>query len=137
MRAVLDPNVINSAALSPGGSPGIIFRFWLDGSFDLIVSPILLDELSRALGYPKLRARIPADEAKELLDLVTRGGVAVEDPRTPLEVSSADPDDDYLIALASVSRSVLVSGDHDLLELSDEIPVYSPSAFLTLVAESG
>lgn len=98
---------------------------------------MLLDELSRALGYPKLRSRIPADEAKELLDLVTRGGVAVEDPRTPPKVSSADPDDDYLITLAGDSRSVLVSGDHDLLDLSDEIPVYSPSAFLTLIAESG
>lgn len=98
---------------------------------------MLLDELSRALDYPKLTSRISADEAKDLLDLVTRAGVAVEDPRTPPEVSSSDPDDDYLIALASDSRSILVSGDHDLLELSDEIPVYAPSAFLTLVAESG
>lgn len=98
---------------------------------------MLLDELSRALGYPKLRSRIPADEAKALLDLVTRGGVAAVDPRTPFEVSSADPDDDYLIVLASVSRSVLVSGDQDLLELSDVIPVYSPLAFLTFIEESG
>lgn len=98
---------------------------------------MLLDELSRALGYPKLRSRIPADEAKALLDLVTRGGVAAADPRTPSEVSSADPDDDYLIALASVSRSVLVSGDQDLLELSDVIPVYSPLAFITFIEESG
>lgn len=137
MRAVLDPNVIISAALSPGGSPGRVFASWLEGAFDLIASPMLLDELSQALRYPKLSGRIPADEARELHDLVTRRGLVVADPLQPPEVFSADSDDNYLIALASVSRSVLVSGDRDLLDLSDAIPVYSPTAFLTLIEESG
>lgn len=98
---------------------------------------MLLDELSQALRYPKLSGRIPADEARELHDLVTRRGLVVADPLQPPEVFSADSDDNYLIALASVSRSVLVSGDRDLLDLSDAIPVYSPTAFLTLIEESG
>jgi predicted nucleic acid-binding protein len=41
---------------------------------------------------------------------------------------SPDPDDDYLIALARSSHSVLVSVDGDLLGLSDQIPVYSSPA---------
>lgn len=98
---------------------------------------MLLDELERALAYPKLRDRIRADEADELLELVSRQGRVVEDPHLPPEISSPDPEDDYLIALASVSRSVLVSGDKDLLELSDRIPVYSPAAFLALIEASG
>lgn len=133
MRAVLDPNVLISSALSPDGSPGRIIRHWLEGAFDLTVSPLLLDELRRALAYPKLRERITVEEADEILDLLTRGGELVDDPPAPPQVSSSDPDDDYLIALAGQSRAMLVSGDRDLLALSDQIPVCSPAEFLDLV----
>jgi predicted nucleic acid-binding protein len=51
-------------------------------------------------------------------------------------VQSPDPDDDYLIALASTSRAILVSGDKDLLGLSDQIPVYNPGEFLALIEAS-
>lgn len=136
MRAVLDPNVIISAALSPGGSPGRLFRYWLEGAYDVVVSPNLLDELDRALGYAKLKDRVPPHEKKELLDLLSRGGIAVQDPEMSPEMRSPDPDDDYLIALASISRSVLVSGDKDLLGLSHRIPVYSPAEFLGLIEAS-
>lgn len=135
MRAVLDPNVIISAALSPHGAPGRLFRHWLEGGYDLIVSTSLLDELSRALAYPKLRDRIPHTEAGSLLELLTREGVMTAGRERSLEVSSPDPDDNYLISLAAESRSILVSGDKDLLELAGQIPVYSPAGFLALVEE--
>ena len=136
MRAALDPNVIISAALSPGGSPAQLLRLWLEGAYDLICSPLLLDELSRALAYPKLAKHINADEAGELANLLRRGALLVEDPQTPPDVASSDPDDDYLIALAQISRSALVSGDRDLLELSEQIPVYSPAAFVSFIQKS-
>lgn len=135
MRAVLDPNVIISAVLSPGGPPARALRLWLEGAYELVCSPLLLDETARALVYPKLRTHIDADEADELLDLLRRGALLVEDPNDPPEVSSTDPKDDYLIALAAKSRSLLVSGDGDLLELSEKIPVYSPREFLSLFQE--
>lgn len=133
MRAVLDPNVIISATLSPGGSPGRLFRSWLEGAYELVVSPLLLDELERALGYSKLRDRVTTEERQELVEVLARAGVIVRDPEVPPEVRSPDPNDDYLIALASVSRSVLVSGDKDLLGLSDQIPVYSPAEFIAMI----
>jgi hypothetical protein len=133
LRAVLDPNVIISAALSPGGSPEQVLRLWLEGAFDIVCSPHLLDELSRTLAYPKLAKHIDAAEAEELTELLRRGALLVDDPETPPNVASSDPDDDYLITLAQSSRSVLVSGDSDLLDLSEQIPVYSPMAFLSLI----
>lgn len=136
MRAVLDPNVIISATLSPGGSPAQVFRLWLEGAYELVCSPLLLDELGRALAYPKLTKHIDTGETAELLDLLKRAALMLEDPRTPPDVVSSDPDDNYLIALAQWSRSVLVSGDRDLLKLSEAIPVYSPRAFLSLLQES-
>lgn len=59
--------------------------------------------------------------------------MTVRDPDVRPEIRSPDPDDDYLIALASVSRSVLASGDKELLGLSDQIPVSSPAEFLAMI----
>lgn len=133
MRAVLDPNVIISATLSPGGTPGRLFSLWFEGAYELVVSPMLLDELARAFGYSKLRQRVPAVEAEELLEILARGGAIFQDPDEAPDVRSPDPDDDYLIALAAVSRSVLVSGDSDLQSLSGQIPVRSPIEFLAMI----
>jgi predicted nucleic acid-binding protein len=58
----------------------------------------------------------------------------VVDPDADPPVHSRDPNDDYLIALASAHRAALVSGDEDLLALEGEIPVFSPRAFLDLLA---
>jgi hypothetical protein len=135
LRAVLDPNVIISATLSPGGSPARAFRLWLEGGYELVCSPHLLDELSRALAYPKLTRFISSDEADELIGLLGRGALMDDDPTAPPGVSSPDPNDDYLIALAAKARSVLVSGDRDLLGLSGKIPVFSPDQFLDLVEQ--
>ena len=135
MRAVLGPNVIISATLSPGGSPARALCLWVEGGFELVCSPLLLDDLARALTYPKLSKHIGSDEADELIGVLGRGALMVDDPTIPPNISSPDPDDKYLIALAEKSRSVLVSGDRDLLELSGQIPVYSPTQFLALVEE--
>ena len=130
MRAVLDANVIISAVLSPTGSPAKVFRAWLDGAYELVVSPRLLDELARALAYPKLRARVLGVEAGELIELLRNGADVRADPTSPPPVRSADAGDDYLIALAASSQAVIVSGDRHLLVLGPEVPVFSPAAFL-------
>lgn len=125
--------MIISATLSPGGTPGRVFLLWFEGAYELVVSATLLDELERALGYPKLQDRVPAGEAHELLEILARSGVNFQDPEKAPDVRSPDPDDDYLIALAAESRSVLVSGDKDLLGLSGQIPVRAPIEFLAMI----
>ena len=50
-------------------------------------------------------------------------------------VRSRDPGDDYLIALAYSRKAVLVSGDRDLLELADRMPVFTPVEFLRWLDE--
>ena len=104
MRAILDPNVIISALLSRDGTPARVLRAWLEGRFDLIVSPLLLDELERALAYPKLAERIKAEEATALIDWLRREAILVEDPAARPTSRSEDPGDDYLLALAEVER---------------------------------
>ncbi len=133
MRAVLDPNVVISALIAPGGAPAMVLRAWGNGAYDLVASPPLLAELERALTYPKLRARVEAAEVAELVDLLRREADMIDDPRHPPGVRSPDPGDDYLIALAEAARAVIVSGDGHLLSLANDLPVYAPAAFLALV----
>ena len=67
---------------------------------------------------------------------VADSATVVVDPDTDPPVRSRDPDDDYLISLASAHRVALVSGDKHILSLAGEIPVFSPRAFLDLLAGS-
>ncbi len=133
MRAVLDPNVLISAVLAPNGSPTRVLRSWLDGAYELIVSELLVGELERAFGYPKLRKRVDEAEVVELVALLRRQAHVFDDPGNAPETRSPDPGDDYLLALAAVARAVLVSGDMHLLGLAGHLPVYSPAAFLELL----
>jgi len=136
VRAVLNPNVIVSALISPRGAPAKILREWLEGGYELVVSLSLLAELERVLDYPKLRDRVSKAEARELVDLLRRGADQRGDPGHTPPVRSPDPADDYLIVLAAASQAVLVSGDRHLLSLSDDLPVYSPAQFLEMIPGS-
>jgi putative PIN family toxin of toxin-antitoxin system len=133
MRAVLDPNVLISAVLSRGGSPAEVLRRWRSGAYEVIVSAALLDELSRALAYPRVRRRVTAEEARTLLALLRREARLLDDPADPPPLRSPDPGDDYLIALAAAAQAVIVSGDRHLLGLAGSAPVFSPTEFLALL----
>ncbi len=130
MRAVLDPNVVISGLLSPDGSPAQVLRAFEDGQFELVVSGALLSELERALAYPKLRARIPADDAAAAVLWLSEAATVVHDAPEEPPIRSEDPGDDYLIVLAATQRAALVSGDKHLLELAGRIPVLSPREFV-------
>ena len=136
MRAVVDVNVLISAVLSAKGSPAEILRASRDGQFELVVSEMLLAELERTLAYPKLRKHIPAEKAPAYISWVREHGTMAKDPAVPLKVSSRDPDDDYLLALAIESRAYLVTGDQDLLVLGDDLPVVTPKQSLAKLRET-
>lgn len=133
MRAVLDVNVLIAALLSPSGTPAALIVAWRNGAYELIVSQGLLGELERALTYPKLRRRIPADDASRFVAWLAANATVASDPTPPYVLLSADPDDDYLLALAASTSATLVTGDAHLLALADALPVRSPSAFLETI----
>ena len=97
---------------------------------------MLLAELKRTLAYPKLRKRIPPEKAAAFVNWVRDHGTIAEDPPDPAPVSSPDPDDDYLLALAINRRAYLVTGDKDLLILSDDLPILTPAQFSTKLRET-
>ncbi len=135
MRAVLDVNVIVSALLSSTGTPAALVRAWVSGEFELVVSRRLLDELARVLAYPKIRERVSPEDARSLVRWLDESATVSDDPAGPPPVSSPDPGDDYLIALASYANAALVTGDDHLLAIGGALPVLSPAAFRALLAE--
>jgi putative PIN family toxin of toxin-antitoxin system len=135
VRAVLDPNVIIAAFISSTGSPARLLEAWRAGRFELIVSDLLLAELERALAYPKLRRRVSAEDAEAALEWLRRDATLLPDPSGDPPVRSADPGDDYLIALAASAKASLVSGDDHLLRLEGTLAIVSPAAFRASMAE--
>lgn len=135
MRAVLDVNVLISAILSPRGSPARLLLGWQSGVFELVVSPHLLAELARALTYPKLARRIPQADAEAFVAWIASDAAVAADPGVAPPTQSADPNDDYLLALAIAERAVLVSGDSHLTVMADRLPIVTPAEFLAMVGE--
>jgi hypothetical protein len=82
VRAVLDANVLISAILSSPGASAESLRRSRDGSFELIFSELLLTELVRAFGYPKLRKRIAPEKAAAFISWRRAQGTIAEDPMT-------------------------------------------------------
>jgi putative PIN family toxin of toxin-antitoxin system len=132
VSAVLDVNVLIASLLAPDGASAQLILRWLGGAFELIISDKVVAELRRALSYPKVLKRVSAAEALAFVDLLQAVATRMPDPaESPRR--SRDAGDDYLLALASSSSAIVVTGDRDLLSLSGEFPIYSPSAFLHML----
>jgi putative PIN family toxin of toxin-antitoxin system len=118
LRAVFDTNVFVSAMLSrnPSSPTQELIRRWRNEEFVLLVSQALLLEL-----VGKLQERgIGQDQIQELLATIARLAEWVEVPPVAVvRVVTADPDDDQILACATVGKAnYLVTYDphFDLLE---------------------
>jgi uncharacterized protein len=128
-RAVLDPNVLVSALLNPTGAPGNLVMQAHRTGFELIVSPLLLEELEVVLLREKFRRYASVEEVADYLAFIRQHGTLVSDPEQPAPLSCPDPDDEYLLALAYAQKAVLVTGDSHLLEIASGAPICAPSDF--------
>jgi putative PIN family toxin of toxin-antitoxin system len=130
-RVVIDPGVFVAALISRAGAPARLLRHWLDGAFDLLVSPALLDELVDVIEREKFRRHFTPSQARAFVALLIERAVEVEDPQR-IEPRTRDPGDDYLLALAgSGAADIIVSGDKDLTELADPpLPILTPGELL-------
>jgi putative PIN family toxin of toxin-antitoxin system len=117
MRVVLDTNIIVSALLLPRSQPARIVTLWREGKFTLLTAEPQIEELMRVTRYPKIRDKInPASTGRlinEMRDLAT-----IVD-YLPVVSISPDPDDNYLLSIASGGvADYLVTGDkRDMLSI--------------------
>lgn len=137
MRAVVDPNVLVSAWISPHGFPRRILDAADTGDFEMVVSQRLLAELADVLSRERMRRHGPIERAQAHVQRAMRVGVHVEIDDEPERVVPDDPKDDYLVALAIESGAdYLVSGDPHLMGPSlgqGTVPVLTPRQFADLL----
>jgi putative PIN family toxin of toxin-antitoxin system len=139
--AVLDTNVIVSALISPRGAPAQIYRAWQNGRFTYVSSPPLLDELARALSYPRVRKYLAwtGEERGEFLEALAYAAKLVI-PNIQLRVIDEDPDDNRVLeAAVAAAVSHIVTGDRHLLDLQsyERMEIVSPARFLAHLSLEG
>ncbi|MGO9898636.1 MAG: putative toxin-antitoxin system toxin component, PIN family [Solirubrobacteraceae bacterium] len=123
LRVVADANVLISAALarSPNAPSVLTLDAALDGRLELITSPLLLREIASVLARPRLRKYLSADEALRFVTDLAGQTTLLTDPPPPHPAVCRDPDDDYLVALATASHAdAIITGDDDLLAIDRE-----------------
>jgi len=124
---------ISISAFTTRGPCADLFRVVLT-HHELIVGEVVLMETERVL-RDKLRA--PDDLVAMTLDLL-RQQVLIERPEGPHAAVTADPDDAWVLASALAGDAdVLVTGDHDLLDLEEPaaIRILSPRELWTVLRE--
>lgn len=137
LRAVLDANVFVSAAIRPGDPPGrIIERFLGSDAFTLVLSEDIVQEVLRALEYPKVRryVRRDLDPALWFEDLVVLAGLVAGNVH--VAGVSDDPDDDKFLAAGVAGRaSFVVTGDPHLLKVREYegVRIITPRSFLDVL----
>jgi putative PIN family toxin of toxin-antitoxin system len=130
LRVVLDTNVLVSGIVYPETIPGRIYRAWEQGAIKVVLSRYILDELARTL--PRFEGKLlwqPSDYT-DLDEILTLRAEMVE-PR-PLDRNTVrDPSDVLILGTLLASKAdYLVTGDKDLLALSDRHPtIISPADF--------
>ena len=137
MRAVLDSNVLISAAIARGTTHRIVQDWFEQEQFQLILCESLLDEVATVLiEREHMRRWISFEDARVYVDRLATSADVRDDPLEgpPL---TRDPYDDFVIYLAREQDvDVIVSGDGDLLEWPEqEPPVVTPAQFVEILEE--
>jgi uncharacterized protein len=135
-RVVIDANVFVSAAIARGAAYRIVTA-WLDHQpFELIICPAILAEVTDVLARPRVAKRLSADLAALFVRSIRIAADVVDDPPDGDVSITRYSDDDYLIRLARAhDADLIVSGDKDVLEWTEQRPpVMSPAAFEQLIA---
>jgi len=138
VRALLDANVLISAAIRPSGTPGLVISALLErDAFELVLSPSIIAEAEEALRLPKIRKYLaePDEAVLWLADLSALADLANDSGRA--KGVCRDPEDDAVLSAAFEGRAnVIVTGDDDLLALKEYegIAIVTPRVFLEVIA---
>ena len=135
LRAVLDANVYVSAIIQPAGPPGrLIERFLRDASFELVLTPAIVDEVLRALGYRKVRKLLRGTDAQLWFEDIVVLADVVADRQLSGVCDDAD-DHKHLGAALEGRASHVVTGDRRFLGLGEHagVEIVTPRAFLDLL----
>jgi putative PIN family toxin of toxin-antitoxin system len=131
MRVVIDTNVFVSGLMLPASVPGKILAVANAGGFQIVLSEPMLEEISAALHYPKVRKRIAlSDDEIDRYVQALRFTADVVDPANLTVQVPGDRDDDVILAtLVAATADWLITGDAALFALADRYPIVTPADF--------
>ncbi|MCU0382554.1 MAG: putative toxin-antitoxin system toxin component, PIN family [Cyclobacteriaceae bacterium] len=87
-----------------------------EGELKIVMTAQLVDEISLVVNRPKLKRYFDQQKVNELITLLDI--ISIKFRLKKVETICRDPKDDFLLALAKVSKAdFLVTGDKDLLSL--------------------
>lgn len=123
LRVVIDTNVWISAALVPTGTPAKLVHHVLAHGVP-VLTPQTFEELRSRLHKPKFDRYISLEQRHALLRDLQACALWVEVPKAiSHQTFSRDPDDDAFIHAALAGQAHwLVTGDADLLSVTQSLP---------------
>jgi putative PIN family toxin of toxin-antitoxin system len=128
LRVVLDTNVLVSGLAYPQSNPGRILEAWRQGGLELVLSRFILDELVRVL--PRLpRITMTPAEIRDLADSFLFMAEIVGPSEEREERLRDEADQKILGTLRAAGVDYLITGDKDLLALSEFYPIVTPATF--------
>jgi len=124
-KAVIDTNILISAAISPSGNPAKIVNMALDKIIQIYLSAGILAEYEEVLSRPEFN--FSSEKQNAFLLGIKKSGIIIEPSvsDTPLP----DESDRIFYDTAKASGAILISGN--LKHYPAESFIMTPSSFLT------
>ena len=129
MRVVLDTNVLVAGLLSAAGPPAWIVEAVLAGELEPVFDGAIRDEYEEVLRRPEFGLSV--ERVTDLLAAFDLFGFQVVAP-APWPIELPDPDDAPFLATASVTASILVTGNlrHFPRRARGGVTVLTPREFI-------
>ena len=124
--AVLDTNILVSVLLSPSGNPAKIFRLFLAGTLDLVISDDILVKYEDVLYRSRLQ--LPAVDVQTVLASIQEYAIIVNPVSSTIEM--IDEDDRVFYDTAKSVRAYLSTGN--IKHYPQESFILTPTEFIVL-----
>jgi len=141
IRAVLDCNVVITAALSAGKCAELLSRARQRDGFELVWSPPIVAECLRVIEYPKSTGKFRTDPRVLVERAMASAHMVATDLLPAIDVVKADPSDNVYLAtaLAGGARWVVTGNTRHLTQLDGYagLRVVEPAVFLAELDAKG
>jgi uncharacterized protein len=112
-----------------------MLRSWILGSFELLISAHIQNEVEHTLSKPYFLTQVEPDVHRSILDALRAKATRVT-ITSPVSGVASHPEDDLVLATAvSAAADYLVTGDKQLRRLGafQGVPIVSPGEFLARI----
>lgn len=135
LRAVLDVNILASAAYPGRGVISHVVRAGLRRQYQLVTSDHILDTLKTVLTRPYFASHLTGDEQFAFISSVRDLAKNVEPDSTVTGIADDDEDDKVLGTAVAADADFLVTGDHGLLSVRSfrDVQIVTAREFLAVL----